>query len=140
MASVPKRDRAISAASILFYTTGGGTIGSMPPGVVLMMATGTFPGPLLWVDRPYTGLFADLWGLNGSIGFGLIWIVASAFQVVAEYRLWNSLKKGAQLGVVLLAIGIFFGGVGFGAPSWPIVHSVQAILLVAGWKTLRPAT
>ena len=80
-------------------------------------------------------LIGNLWGFDAVIALGLALTAVAVLEVVAGFWLWQSMKKGGKLGIILLIPNLFFA-VGFGIPALYIVPPVTTVLLASQWKNL----
>ena len=130
-----ERSKPIAVASILFVFLGLGIAVSTPFVLAYIIRNGT--GPIAFGIEFLHGntLIWNLWGFNAGLVLGLVLGVVSAIEAVAGFWLWQSLKKGGRLGIILLIPDLFFA-VGFGIPILYVVPPLRSILLVAGWRSL----
>ena len=91
--------------------------------------------PTLAGIRLLSGPFEKL-GLDGLIVAGLIFVVVSAFKILAAYWLWNSRLDGAVLELILLGLSVIFW-YGFALPFGPVAGVPQVVLLVLVWGSLH---
>lgn len=75
-------------------------------------------------------------GIDALIVAGIVYVVVSAFKILAAYWLWDARMDGAVLGLVLIGLSILFW-YGFALPLGPVLGITEMILLVVAWNSLR---
>lgn len=122
-----------NVASFLFYLDGFiWVIGTVP---TLYYALSHQELPYLAGIRLLGGPFESL-GINNLIVAGIVYVVVSAFKILAAYWLGNSRMDGAILGIILLGLSVIFW-YGFALPLGPVLGIAETVLLVLVWNTLK---
>lgn len=86
------------------------------------------------IGRLLEGPFQSL-GIDALIVSGMIYILVSAFKILAAYWLWHSRMDGAVLGAILIGLSAIFW-YGYGIPLGPLFGVAELILLAIVWRTL----
>lgn len=130
------RSMSVTAVSVVFLVFGLGFAVSTPLILVYIILNGAAPTlfGIEFLEGP-ASLIGNLWGLNAVIALGLGLTAVAVLEVVAGFWLWQSMKKGGKLGIILLIPNLFFA-VGFGIPALYVFPPVTTILVVLGWKNL----
>lgn len=128
------RTVVITVAAVLYFVTGiGNVVGTVPVTSYLIRNRGlpTFGG-----IRFYEGGFFDRQGINWVIAASLSYIVLGVLFVLVAYWLWNSLRIGGILALVLFPIvmGISIGSL---APIPLVIEPVKVILVLIAWSSLN---
>jgi hypothetical protein len=132
--AAPQRSPAITTASILYLVAGLGTLASEIPAIGFMIQNRTFP---VVFGIPLMGSsFSEKAGIDFTIRAASVFLIVSALEALAGYRLWKSDKRGGILGLILLPVGLPFW-ILFELPVPLIIGPLRAIAVVAGWKILR---
>lgn len=63
-------------------------------------------------------------------------LLVCVLEGIAGWMLWNGLKAGAILALVMLPVGAIFWW-GFALPIPPIIAVIRTILILLSWPTLR---
>ena len=90
--------------------------------------------PTVFGIRLMGGPFESL-GIDALVVAGIVFVVVSAFKVLAAYWLWNCRRDGAVLGLVLIWPSAIFW-YGFALPLGPPLGIAEIVLLTMVWKTL----
>ena len=126
------RTPIVTAASILFYFDAlAWGVGVVPP---LYYAFTYKALPTVFGIRLMGGPFESL-GIDALIVAGIVFVVVSAFKVLAAYWLWNCRRDGAVLGLVLIWPSIIFW-YGFALPLGPLLGIAEVVLLIVVWRAL----
>lgn len=78
----------------------------------------------------------EAFGLQGVMTAGLLFVVVSAFKLLAAHWLWRSRQDGAILELILLGLSALFW-YGFALPFGPLVGLPQLVLLALVWSQLQ---
>jgi len=134
--SAPSRTPLVTAASVLFYfdalAWGAGVI----PTLYYAFMYKTLP--TVFGIRLMGGPFESL-GIDALMVAGIVFVVVSAFKVLAAYWLWNCRKDGAVLGLVLIWPSAIFW-YGFALPLGPLLGIAEVVLSIMVWTTLDGAS
>ena len=85
--------------------------------------------------RLMSGPFERL-GVEGLVVAGLMFVVISAFKLLAAYWLAQARRDGAVLAFILLGLSSLFW-YGFALPLGPLLGVPQLALLVLAWRDLQ---
>ena len=126
------RTPLMTAASVLFcfYALAWG-VGVVP---TLYHAFTYRALPTVFGIRLMGGPFESL-GIDALVVAGIVFVVVSAFKVLAAYWLWNCRRDGAVLGLVLIWLSAIFW-YGFALPLGPLLGIAEVVLLIVVWRTL----
>jgi hypothetical protein len=127
---------AITIASVAFLVFGPGIAVTTPLILVYIIINGS--APILFGIEFLDGnsLIGKLWGFDAVITLGLTLTAMGVVETVAGFWLWQSMKRGGKLAIILLIPNLFFA-VGFGIPALYIVTPVTTVLIASKWKNLR---
>jgi len=75
-------------------------------------------------------------GINGMILAGLMFVMVSAFKLLAAAWLSSGRKDGAVLELILLGLSAIFW-YGFALPFGPPIGILQVIILALTWKSFH---
>lgn len=134
MTKQAQRSLAATAASILFFISGVGWFIGGVPVLVHIMASRELP--IVFGIRGGSGPIYETFGIDGVIVGQTLFDILHVLEIVAGFWLWKSLRKGAVLGILTIALGPIFW-IGFGLPIPPIYALLTLPVIVAAWKTLR---
>jgi hypothetical protein len=124
----------VTAASVLFYFDAlAWGVGVVPP---LYYAFTYKALPTVFGIRLMGGPFESL-GIDALMVAGIVFVVVSAFKVLAAFWLWNCRKDGAVLGLVLIWPSAIFW-YGFALPLGPLLGIAEVVLVIVIWRTLNP--
>jgi hypothetical protein len=90
--------------------------------------------PTVFGIRLMGGPFESL-GIDALMVAGIVFVVVSAFKVLAAYWLWTCRRDGAVLGLVLIWPSAIFW-YGFALPLGPLLGIAELLLLIVVWRTL----
>lgn len=117
----------------IIFDSLGWIIGILPPLRYLYIHR-SFPE--VWgMKLLYGGPFGNL-GVDAAILTGLMFIIVSAFKLLAAYWIWQSRMDGAVLELILLGLSSIFW-YGFALPFGPPVGLIQIILMAFLWNSLQ---
>jgi len=80
------------------------------------------------------GPFEEI-GIHTTVPLLVAFLLACAAEVVAACLLWNRLRSGAILALVLLPVELAFW-IGFALPIGPAAKLARTVLILLGWSTL----
>jgi hypothetical protein len=122
----------VTTASVLFYFDAlAWGVGVVP---TLYYAFTYRALPTVCGIRLMGGPFESL-GIDTLAVAGIVFVVVSAFKVLAAYWLWNCRRDGAVLGLVLTWPSAIFW-YGFALPLGPLLGIAEVVLLIVVWRTL----
>jgi hypothetical protein len=126
------RTSLVTAASVLFYSDAlAWGVGVVPS---LYYAFTYKALPTIFGIRLMGGPFESL-GIDALMVAGIVFVVVSAFKVLAAFWLWNNRIDGAVLGLVLMWPSAIFW-YGFALPLGPLIGIGEVVLLIVVWRTL----
>jgi hypothetical protein len=134
IASAAERNRAIAAATLLFYLVG---IGGGVANIAVL---------IYWLrrhDLPYVlGIQLNGGGpMSGAAQYTLfasLFILTCGADVVAGRWLQQYRRRGGVLGLTLVPVELAFA-YGFQLPFWWVGTPLRGLLILAGWRHLRRA-
>lgn len=129
-----ERDSFITLAAMLYVATGlGYSLGTIPVSMHLMRNR-TLP-EFLGI-RFFEGGFIERRGIDAVIVASLALIVLGAVFVIVGFWLWNSMRLGGILALVLFPF-VMLVSVGSLAPVPMVLEPVKMLLVLVGWSSLR---
>jgi len=129
-----ERTLVITIAAILYLVTGlGYSIGTIP---VTRYLINNRTLPAFWGIHFYAGGFFDRRGINYVIAASITYIVLGVLFLFVAYLLWNSMKLGGIVALVLFPIVILVS-IGALAPFPWVIEPIKIVLVLIGWATLK---
>jgi hypothetical protein len=126
------RTSLVTVASVLLcFDALAWGVGIVPP---LYYAFTYNAWPTAFGIRLMGGPFESL-GIDALMVAGIVFVVVSAFKVLAAYWLWNGRRDGAVLGLVLIWPSAIFW-YGFALPLGPLLGIAELVLLIVCWRSL----
>lgn len=130
------RSTSITIVSVVFLVFGLGFAVTTPLILAYIILNGTAPTLFGIEFLDGKSLIGNLWGFNAVMVLGLALTAVAVLEAVAGFWLWQSLKKGGKLGVIVQLLNLFFA-VGFGIPVLYVLPPVTTFLLASKWRDLH---
>lgn len=119
--------------ALVVFDCFGWIFGILPP-MYYAYVHRTFP--VVWGIRLLDGGPFGKLGIDGALLAGVMFIIVSAFKLLAAYWLWNSRMDGAILELILIGLSAIFW-YGFALPFGPPVGVAQIVLIILLWSSFR---
>lgn len=130
---LPVRAEAITIATVLYLVFGGaGAVGTALTTRYIVLNREL---PVVFGIRFMGGGFIERWGINALIALGLAWVGIDLLNILTGYWLWNQMKIGGILALVLFPFEMFLAG-GFLAVVPIVLFPVRLVLVLVGWSSL----
>ncbi len=129
-----KRRVAISVASLIFFFTGVAGLSAIALNLLSILNEGVIPA--VFGMNVMGGSVLESIGYLTWIMLGILLLTVSSLEIIVGTWLWESLRKGGILGLIIIPIDLFLSVI-FVLPIWLILHLFKVILMAVGWRTLR---